>query len=78
MVDLLELPALETVDTPFQKDIPALEQTLAHALEINITKADQNRQPDLSQVNRLTATYTWEGVFSKMEGIYKKICGSGS
>ena len=51
MVDLLELPALETVDTPFQKDMPALEQTLAHALEINITKADQNRQPDLSQVN---------------------------
>jgi len=73
MVDLIELPTLETVDTPFQKDIPILEQTLAHALEINITKADQNRQPDLAQVNALTCTYTWESVFFKMEGIYKKV-----
>lgn len=76
MVDLLELPALETVDTPFQKDLPNLEQALAHALEISITKADKNRQPDLAQVNRLTSTYTWESVFSKMEEIYKKVAVS--
>ncbi|WP_020587625.1 glycosyltransferase family 4 protein [Desulfobacter curvatus] len=73
MVNLLELPALETVDTPFQKDMPALEQALAHALKISITKADQNRQPDLDQVNRITCAYTWEGIFSKMEEIYKKV-----
>jgi len=74
MVDFLELPALETVDTPFQKDLPALEQALAHALEISITKADQNRQPDFAQLNRLSSTYTWENVFSRMEAIYKKVC----
>lgn len=76
MVDFLELPTLETVDTPFQKDMPALEQALAHALEISITKADQNRQPDLAQVNALTCAYTWESVFSKMEDVYKKVCSS--
>lgn len=74
MVDLLELPTLKTVDTPFPKDMPALKKALAHALEISITKADQNRQPDLAQVNKLASAYTWEGVFSKMEEIYKKVC----
>lgn len=76
MVDLLELPVLETVDTPFQKDMPALEQALAHALEANIKKADKNRQPDLAGINGLTCTATWESVFLKMEKIYKKLVGA--
>ncbi len=63
MVDLLELPTLETVDTPFKKDMPALEQALANALEISITKADQNRQPAPSQIKALTCGYTWEKRF---------------
>jgi glycosyltransferase involved in cell wall biosynthesis len=78
MIDLIDLPTLETVDTPFQKDMPALERALAHALGISIAKADQNRQPDLDQVHRLTGAYTWEGVFSKMETIYKKVSRSNA
>ncbi|WP_321492569.1 glycosyltransferase family 4 protein [uncultured Desulfobacter sp.] len=77
MVRLLELPALETVDTPFQRDMPVLEQALAHALEVSITKADKNRQPDLPQINALTGSYTWESVFSKMEKIYQTVCNPG-
>jgi glycosyltransferase involved in cell wall biosynthesis len=78
MIDLIDLPTLETVDTPFQKDMPALERALAHALGISIAKADQNRQPDLGQIHRLTCAYTWEGVFSKMETIYKKVSRSNA
>nr|WP_319392913.1 glycosyltransferase family 4 protein [uncultured Desulfobacter sp.] len=73
MVDLLTLPPLETVDTPFQKDMPALEQALANALGKSIAKTDRNRQPDLDQVHKLTRAYTWEGVFAKIEEIYKKV-----
>lgn len=76
MVDLLELPRLETVDTPFQKDLPALEQALAHALEKSMAKADQNRQPDLDKIHQLTRAYTWEGVFAKMQAIYKNVSRS--
>ena len=76
IIDLLELPALKTIDTPFQKNLPVLEQALAHALKISITKTNQNRQPDIAQVNRLTSTYTWESVFSKMEKIYNKMAVS--
>ena len=74
MVTLLDLPALETVDTPFQKDMPVLEQALAYALETSISQADKHRQPDLDAVRTLTGTYTWESVFSKMEKIYKTLC----
>ncbi|MCG8550306.1 MAG: glycosyltransferase family 4 protein [Desulfobacterales bacterium] len=73
MVDLLELPSLETIDTPFEKDMPALEQALVHALETSIRKAHTNRQPDIAQVYALTYNFTWKRIFSKMEKIYKKV-----
>nr|WP_319491134.1 glycosyltransferase family 4 protein [uncultured Desulfobacter sp.] len=73
MIDLIDLPPLETVDTPYKKNLPALELALAHALEKSIAKTDQNRQPDLGQVHKLTRAYTWDGVFSKMDAIYKNI-----
>nr|WP_321400101.1 glycosyltransferase family 4 protein [uncultured Desulfobacter sp.] len=73
MIDLLDLPPLETVDTPYKKDLPALELALAHALEKSIAKADQNRQPATAQIHALTCNYTWEGVFLKIEEIYKKV-----
>ena len=75
MINLIDLPVLETVDTPYKKDLPALEETLAHALEKSIAKADQNRQPDFGQVRQLTRAYTWDGVFSKMDAIYQKVSG---
>ncbi|WP_022665514.1 glycosyltransferase family 4 protein [Desulfospira joergensenii] len=73
MVDLLELPPLETVDTPFQKDIPLLEQALAEALENSIQKTLKKRQPDMARAREITKAYTWEKVFSRMESVYEKV-----
>ena len=72
MVDLIELPPLKTVDTPFEKDMPLLEHSLSQALENSIGKILANRQPDTKWAKRITQAHTWEKVFSRMETAYKE------
>lgn len=73
MVDLVRLPPLETVDTPFDRDWPALERDLAQALDRAIRKAAACRQPDLAQADNISQAYTWEKVFSRMESVYEQV-----
>ncbi len=73
MVDLVSLPTLETVDTPFANDWPLLEKTLAVSLELVIEKSRTQRQADLAQVKKLTSNYSWEKVFARMEDVYLKV-----
>lgn len=75
MVDLISLPPLETVDTPFERDWPALEKELAVALESVIGKSIRQRQPDIAQIKDLTSNYSWEKVFARMEAVYRQIAG---
>jgi len=74
MVTLVDLPVLETVDKPFEKDLPLLEQALSLALEKSIKKILQKRQPDMALVREITKAYTWEKVFARMETVYEKVC----
>jgi len=73
MVHLMELPPLKTVDTPFERDMPLLEQRLSDALELSIGKILANRQPDTKWAQKITQAYTWEKVFSRMESVYKEL-----
>jgi glycosyltransferase involved in cell wall biosynthesis len=73
MVDLVRLPPLETVDTPFDRDWPALERDLAQALDRVIRKAVACRQPDPAQSDKICQAYTWEKVFSRMASVYEQI-----
>ncbi len=74
MVDLLELPGLETIDSPFEKDMPELELRLSQALEDNIRKIQAKRQPDTAWAKKITEPYTWAKVFSRMDAVYREIC----
>ena len=76
MVNLMELPTLKTVDTPFERDMPLLEQRLSDALELSIGKILTNRQPDIKWAQKITQAYTWEKVFSRMESVYKELLSS--
>ncbi len=73
MVDLVALPPLETIDTPYRKDMPDLVQILSAALENSIIKADENRQPDLEAVKAICASFTWQNVFLRMEQVYEMV-----
>ncbi len=73
MVDLLDLPPLQTVDTPFESDLPGLEDDLAKALGHSIHKVLADRQPDFSGLDDIIRSCTWENVFSRMERAYGAI-----
>ncbi|WDP85959.1 MAG: glycosyltransferase family 4 protein [Desulfobacter sp.] len=73
MVDFLELPPLKRIDQPFDKDMPALVQTLSNAITNSIKKAKKNRQPDMEQANEISNAYTWEKVFARIEKIYNNL-----
>lgn len=72
MVDVVELPMLETIDSPFKKDMELLETRLALAIENAVNKTIKNRQPDMESVLKITENYTWEKIFSRIEKVYEK------
>jgi glycosyltransferase involved in cell wall biosynthesis len=78
MVRLLELPPLETIDTPFEADMADLEARLATVLEQTIHEVQTVPEPDWEYACTKSFPYTWEKIFSKIDQIYKKACESKS
>ena len=74
MVDLIELPPLETVDTPFAEDLPGLEEKMTSALESAMDRILSDRQPDMTWARNITRSFTWKTVFSRMETAYDEAC----
>ena len=72
MVDLVELPMLETIDSPFEKDMELLKGMLARAIETVVKKTIENPQPDLKTTLKIAEKYTWKKVFSRIENTYEK------
>ncbi len=72
MVKLVPLPVLETIDSPYEKDMGGLEQDLARIIEKVVNKVMANRQPNMSAALEITENYTWGKVFSRIETVYRK------
>jgi glycosyltransferase involved in cell wall biosynthesis len=72
MVRLLDLPPLQTIDTPYETDIPDLEARLADVLEQTIRKVQSEPDPDWDYACTKTFPYTWEKIFSKIDRIYRQ------
>ncbi|MEX1300183.1 MAG: glycosyltransferase family 4 protein [Desulfotignum sp.] len=72
MVRLLDLPPLQTIDTPYDTDIPDLEARLADVLEQTIRKVQSEPDPDWDYACTKTFPYTWEKIFSKIDRIYRQ------
>jgi glycosyltransferase involved in cell wall biosynthesis len=73
MVRLVDLPPLETIDTPFAADMPDLEARLASVLEQTIHEVQTAPEPDWDYACTKTFPYTWEKIFSKIDRIYKTV-----
>ncbi len=71
MVKLLDLPPLETIDTPFEADIPDLEVRLAAVLAQSIHEVQTCAEPDWDYACTKTFPYTWEKIFSKIDQVYQ-------
>ncbi|NOX34047.1 MAG: glycosyltransferase family 4 protein [Deltaproteobacteria bacterium] len=72
IVEMVELPLLETIDSPHDRDMEMLRQRLALAIEKTVKKSIKNPQPDMEAVQRITGKYTWSKVFSRIEKVYEK------
>ncbi len=72
MVRLLSLPPLQTIDTPYEKDIPALEKHLASVLTKTIHDVQSHPEPDWDYACTKSFPFTWEKIFSKIDRIYKR------
>jgi glycosyltransferase involved in cell wall biosynthesis len=72
MVTLLDLPPLETIDTPFEADMPDLEGRLAAVLEKTILQVLSGPEPDWDYACTKSFPYTWEKIFSKIDRVYRQ------
>lgn len=70
MVKMMDLPKLETIDSPFEKDQEKLEALLATSLKQGIESVLANVEPDMEYVRSASSGFTWEKVFSKIESVY--------
>ena len=75
-VELIQLPPLETIDRPFQKDEAFLEKKLCKSI---LNKIDAVRKaPDFDdpQAETIASSYTWPRVFKRILSVYKDaVCG---
>ena len=72
MVRLLDLPPLETIDTPFKADMPDLENRLALVLAQTIQAVHARPEPDWDYACTKSFPYTWEKIFSKIDRVYQR------
>jgi len=77
-VRLIDLPPLETIDRPFEKDEALLEKLLAETLEK--TMAVIRRRPDFDDpgADEIAKNHTWGRVFEDVLSVYKAVSGTGS
>jgi glycosyltransferase involved in cell wall biosynthesis len=73
MVKLFELPKLETIDTPYEKDKILLENRLARILRQTIEEVMEKVEPDMDYIFSTTGSYTWEKIFKKIETVYSEL-----
>ncbi len=73
MVDLIDLPNLKTIDTPFEKDMERLEEQLASLLESNIKLIMNDCVPDRELVCSASSQFTWDYIFSKIQTVYARL-----
>jgi glycosyltransferase involved in cell wall biosynthesis len=72
MIRLLDLPPLETIDTPYKSDMPQLANRLASVLAQTIRDVQAHPEPDWDYACTKTFPYTWEKIFSKIDRVYQQ------
>jgi glycosyltransferase involved in cell wall biosynthesis len=72
LVELLPLPPLQDVDSPYPHDKPALEAMLVACIERQVRRIMASPGPDPVAVAGLTRPYTWQSVFARVDAVYEE------
>jgi len=70
-INLIQLPPLETIDRPYQKDEAQLEKELCKSILSMIAAVKKSPDFDDSQAEKIAAKFTWPCVFQRTLSIYK-------
>ena len=70
-VDLIRLPPLETIDTPYQKDESRLENALSKSILSMIAAVKNKPDVDDPRVEEIVSHYTWGRVFERILSVYQ-------
>lgn len=70
-IDMIQLPPLETIDRPYQKDEAPLENALQKSLLNMIESVKKSPDFDDPQAEMIASYYTWPRVFERILSIYK-------
>lgn len=78
LVDFIQLPPLETIDSPREKDRQRLEEQLAASIEKMAARVTAKPTPSAASIQRITSRYNWSAVFNRIENAYKKAGANGA
>jgi len=73
LVEFVELPPLKEIDRPYPQDLPLIEERLRTAIRSMVDRIHVASSPDPQAIRQLTASFTWEAVFRRMEASYRKV-----
>jgi glycosyltransferase involved in cell wall biosynthesis len=69
-ITLVQTPRLEKMDQPHPDDLSPFVQNLAQSIEIQMARANEYPQIDLSPVMSKLAAFTWQNVFARVQEVY--------
>ena len=69
-LELVELPRLRNVDTPYEQDLPAFEAALEAGLERALRRGEQG---PLQLAESAREPFTWGAVFRRIEAIWRQL-----
>ncbi|MGB5983803.1 MAG: glycosyltransferase family 4 protein [Desulfobacterales bacterium] len=71
-VRLIQLPPLETIDRPYQKDEAGLEHALCNSILDMMAAVRQSPELDDPEAGKISARYTWPRVFERTLRVYRQ------
>jgi glycosyltransferase involved in cell wall biosynthesis len=69
-INLIQLPPLETIDRPYQKDETQLENELCKSILNMIAAVKKSPDFDDHQAEKIASNYTWSRVFERTLSVY--------
>jgi glycosyltransferase involved in cell wall biosynthesis len=72
-ISLVETPRLVHIDQPLKEDERPFERNIAGALRAQIEAAARRPDIDLAPVKAKLESYTWSGVFRKVQAVYAMV-----
>lgn len=73
LVRLVALPVMMEIDKPRQEDMPVLGRQLAKAITDMADCVRQNPSPSVGEISRITSSYSWQAVFSRILSSYESV-----